>query len=420
MSEREPRRIVLVGDACCPSGFARCTHTAADAFHRAGWHVAVVGINYHGNPHRQREHPYPVYPSRDPYVGARDAYGVQHLPYVVHDESPDVILVMQDPWNIPPYIRAAGNVPIIGWLAVDGKNVDGRDINGLDGAIFWTRFGEVEATSRGYNGPTAVVPLGVDVETFYPRGEKADLRSKLGIPPRAHDAFVVGRVDRNQRRKRWDLMVSYFADWVREYDVPDAYLFAHLAPTGEAGFDVAKLMDYYGMASRLIVSEPGLGRGISPDGLATTYSALDLAWTTTQGEGWGLGTMEAMACGTPALVPDWSALGEWTEGAAFQVPCSHVATTAPNNSLMYTLGGIADREATIEALNTLYQDEALRADHAERGLELVRRPEYRWEAIGDRVVDVVCEMLYPDRMPSGKRSYEATPADIAAAASGGG
>jgi glycosyltransferase involved in cell wall biosynthesis len=89
-----------------------------------------------------------------------------------------------------------------------------------------------------------------------------------------------------------------------------------------------------------------------------------------------------MACGVPAIVPDWSALGEWTEDAAVKVPCTSTALTAPLNHFPYTIGGVPDREATIVALQSLYESVELRAEHTARGLALTARPEYQWANVG--------------------------------------
>jgi hypothetical protein len=41
----------------------------------------------------------------------------------------------------------------------------------------------------------------------------------------------------------------------------------------------------------------------------------------------------------------------------------------------------------IDALDTLYRDPAKRAALAQRGRQLVERPEFRWEAIGERFAE---------------------------------
>lgn len=409
----EKRTVVIVGDAVCTSGFARCTHAAADSFHSQGWRVVVMGMNYNGDPH---DYPYDIYPAR---VG-NDLYGVTRLPHIVNKHTPEVVLVLNDSWNIEPYVTAAGNVPVVGWVAVDSKNIDGACMNGLAGAIFWTEFAVREARLGGYVGSAVSIPLGVDTTAFRPR-DRAEARIELGLPARVHDAYIIGRVDRNQPRKRWDLQAHYFCTWAKEYEVRDAYLYAHLAPTGDIGVDIESLMRYYGLSSRLILCAPPITHAFPEEKMALTYAAMDMYWTTSQAEGWGLGTMEAMASGIPCMVPRWSALGEWPAQAAVMVECTNIALTAPQNGHLRTIGGVPDMEESVKKLAQLYEDKELREHHGKLGLELVRQPQFQWDSIGDEVVKAT-EQAVGALVLGGddRRVFEAAPQAVADLAMGGG
>jgi D-inositol-3-phosphate glycosyltransferase len=195
-----------------------------------------------------------------------------------------------------------------------------------------------------------------------------------GVPA---DAFLVGVVGRNQLRKRLDLTIEYFAEWVHSWGIEDAYLYLHVAPTGDKGCDIRSLCKWHGLSGRVILAEPHIGQGVPSREMAKVYSALDVYTTTTQGEGWGLPCLEAMACGVPCVVPDWSALGDWTRDAAYKVHCSGTALTAPLNSLAYTVGGIADRALFVQALDEMYRRPELRNFHSRKGLELAS--ELTWD-----------------------------------------
>jgi len=120
---------------------------------------------------------------------------------------------------------------------------------------------------------------------------------------------------------------------------------------------------------------------VSEEELANTYSCFDVQVSTSQGEGWGLTTMEGMACGIPQIVPEWAALGEWARGAATMVHCSATAVT-PNG--VNAIGGIADRGEFLVKLDELYSFESKRGEATKAGLELVGRPEYRWESVAEK------------------------------------
>lgn len=377
-------RILWCGDSpTVDTGFARCTRAACAALHEAGHEVTVLGINESGDPH---EYPYPIYPAVSLRDRSRRFFGEDRLPALSARLKPDVIVLLQDPWNAPAYLSAFEELeierpPVVGWLAVDSKNHPGSaELDALHHVVTWTQFAIDELRAGGYTGPASIVPLGVDTTLFRPVDLGAS-RKGLSIP---EGAFIVGSVGRNQPRKRLDLTIRYFAEWITRHEVEDAYLLLKVAPTGERGCDIRSVAAYYGPAleGKIRVCEQPAGHGLPDDFMPSVYSAMDVYLTTTQGEGWGLPPMEAMACGVPVVAPDSSALGEWAAPAAMLVPCTSTALTAPLNNFPYTIGGVPDQEATIAALQALYESAELRAEHRARGLALAARPEYQWSSVG--------------------------------------
>lgn len=379
------RRLLWIGDAACSSGFARSTHAVCDYLdYRANptnpdpWDVTVLGINYRGDPHT---YPYPIYPA---FAGG-DIFGVGRTVWMCDLVRPDVIAIQQDPWNFPAYVEQLAKapeyqwVPLVGFVAVDGLNCRGEDLKSLSLAIFWTHFGRDQAALGGYTGVSAVVPLGVDTKVFTP-GDRTEARRYLGLPERFIDGYIVGNVNRNQPRKRMDLTVRYFAHWWNDLHRPrDVYLFLHVAPTGEFSYDLKQLAKYYGVNTQLIMYEPEPWNGRDNADMAQTYRAFDVQVTTTQGEGDGLTTKEGMACGIPQIVPDWAALGEWTKDYALRIPCTSTAATI---GMANAIGGIADEDLFVKALDRVYQNPELREGLSEMSLKCARQLQYRWASVG--------------------------------------
>lgn len=117
--------------------------------------------------------------------------------------------------------------------------------------------------------------------------------------------------------------------------------------------------------------------------LQLIYSALDVQVTTTVGEGWGLTTMEGMACGVPQIVPDWAALGEWAD-PALKIPCG----TQLAHPGINTLGALPDKEAFLQALDHLHDDAGRRAKLSRDGLAFVSQPRFAWGAVA-RQMDAI-------------------------------
>lgn len=380
-------RLLYVGDAGVSSGFAKAAERGILSEVHKHFDVTALGINYLGDPH---DLPYPVYPCHDYYGG--DAFGTYRLPKLVKKLKPEFLVIQQDPWNFPAYFQnlkeAKVEIPVIGSVAVDGLNCRGRAMRHLSHAAFWTEFGRNEAIKGGYEGPTSVIPLGIDTDIYKPM-DKREARKLAGLTGKQAEGFIVGNVNRNQPRKRLDLTIAYFAEWVKTCNVPDAYLLLHVAPTGDQGYDVEQLMHYHGVHDRLILSVPDIGKGISERALNALYNTFDVQVSTTQGEGWGLTTMEGMACGVPQIVPDWSALGEWPENAVMKVPCIRETCVTPNS--INSIGGVASSLSFIECLHRIYSDEVFRIQFGDIGLGHIKQPRFQWETIGKQWLELVTE-----------------------------
>jgi glycosyltransferase involved in cell wall biosynthesis len=130
--------------------------------------------------------------------------------------------------------------------------------------------------------------------------------------------------------------------------------------------------------------------------MVQTYRAFDVQITTTQGEGDGLTTKEGMACGIPQIVPEWSALGEWAKGYAVCVPCTSTAATIGRAN---AIGGIADEIIFVQRLRNLYGNRAMRTAVAEKCLECVQQPQYRWEAVGRGFAEALDKVLEFKQIP---------------------
>lgn len=393
------KKLLFIGDSPdCPSGFGRATREILDRV-RDHFEVTVLGINHRGDPSTV---PYPVYTA----AAGGDAFGLGRLIWMCGLVKPDIIVIQNDGWYFPHYVAALRQkkanheyefpefaaIPIVGAVAIDGLNFKGDWIKDITKAVFWTQFAESEARIGGYAGPSEVIPLGVDLGTFYPEERYPAMeRQQMAW---LSDYFVVGNVNRNQPRKRWDLTLRYFAKWVKDYKVQDARLFLHSAPTGDCSINIADLARYYGIQHQVVMYTPEPFYGKTDEDMRDVYNCFDVLISTTQGEGMGLPAMEAMACGVPCILPDWSAFGDWAAGAAGLVPCT---STAPQSfsPTINVLGGVADEKAFIATLDALYRDTHHREVIGSLGLTRVREDRFRWDVIGARWVEVLNGVLAP-------------------------
>ena len=148
-----------------------------------------------------------------------------------------------------------------------------------------------------------IVPGGVDLARFDTRESRAQARERLGWPL---DRPVIATVRRLVPTKGIEQLIEAVA-MVRA-EVPD--LFVGIAGTGPLAGDLQRLVHERGLDDT--VKFAGY---ISDEQLPLLYRAADAFVVPTQAlEGFGLVVVEALACGTPAIVTPVGGLPEAVRG----------------------------------------------------------------------------------------------------------
>jgi len=149
----------------------------------------------------------------------------------------------------------------------------------------------------------SVIQLGCEPDVFYPV-DKQEARNRI-FGESWKDAFIAVNVNRNQGRKDLARCMGAFHLFNQKHD--NAVLYMHSVqndiggslPTQAllAGCNVVK------SPPEIAFSNLDLTKAWSREQLNDLYNACDVLVSTSHGEGWGLATTEAMAAGTPVLVP---------------------------------------------------------------------------------------------------------------------
>lgn len=169
--------------------------------------------------------------------------------------------------------------------------------------VLSTAFRDVLVRSYGIPADRIVViPGGVDATRFQP-ADKVECRKKLGWPV---DKKIILCVRRLVRRMGLEHLIEAFAQIAA--DEPDAMLV--IAGKGPLQDELRALCERLGLADRVTLT------GFVPDeNLPPTYAAADFSIVPTQAlEGFGLITLESLACGTPVLVTPIGGLPEAVGG----------------------------------------------------------------------------------------------------------
>jgi glycosyltransferase involved in cell wall biosynthesis len=151
--------------------------------------------------------------------------------------------------------------------------------------------------------------------TLYTKIETNELRKTMNIPL---DAFVFVNLNRNQPRKRYDILIMAFVELIVKHPNLPLYLLC-ICDKGEKGgwwlFEIYQRelllrnasIDTF--AARLMLTSSDMK--FSDDQINSLYNIGNVGINTADGEGWGLCNFEQMGLGIPQVVPNVGGFKEY-------------------------------------------------------------------------------------------------------------
>jgi glycosyltransferase involved in cell wall biosynthesis len=211
----------------------------------------------------------------------------------------------------------------------------------------------------------AVIPLGADAR-FHPResGEILSVLGRYGLRPGFF--FSLGRLN---RRKNLERLLQAYAR-VRT----GGRLEAPLVVGGKLDYGVREIFRRAQMSGE--ASGVRLAGLIADEDLPAFYGAAACFVYPSLFEGFGLPVLEAMACGTPVVASNRTALPELVGDAGLSVDPESV-------------------EALAQAMTRILADTDLSADLRRRGL--ARSRQFSWRETAERTLAVYCETVQEGR-----------------------
>lgn len=161
------------------------------------------------------------------------------------------------------------------------------------------------------------IPHAVDDKVFFPRNSDTDKKSikEYREQIKAEGKFLVFWNNRNARRKQSGSLLFWWKDFVDKIGHDKATLVMHTDIRDPHGQPLDVIAQHLGLNSGQVAFS---GQKLSPTHLAMMYSAADVTINIADAEGFGLGTMESLACGTPIIVTMTGGLQEQvTDGNNF-------------------------------------------------------------------------------------------------------
>ena len=323
----------------------------------------------------------------------REPYSKDLLMPRIKELKPNIFGVLLDSFMLYPWILNMDFAPAktILYYPSDGEGGLPQNcehiLRKFNVSVAMSKFAQKQAFDL-YGIKSEYIPHAVDEKNYFPLNdiEKISLKLKWGL----QDKFVVGSVFRNQGRKMADRMIKAFAKFSRTHE--DAVLFMHCDPFDAAAvFDLNLLIQRYKIQNRCIFSGMKFFNGFDYDKMNEVYNLMDVFFLSTSGEGFGVPTIEAMACEVPCVVTDYTTTKELLlDDGVCGIP---VPICADLTGSWTVERGIMDIDKGAEALETLYNNKELRKQYGKTGREKVLK-NYVWSVVGEqwnKLIERMCE-----------------------------
>jgi len=302
----EKKKVLVIADhPLAPSGVGTQTRYVIETLLKTGRYkfICLGGAVKHKDYNPQKiegwEDDWIVYPVK--------GYGTQEMVRsAIFNEKPDILWFMTDPrfyewlWVLENEIRV--HVPMIYYHVWDNypypnynkKFYDSTDIIASISKVTYDIVNNVAPDVENH-----YIPHAVDMNIFSPMSDEEirETRSKQFGEDKNRVTFFWN--NRNARRKMSGSLVTWFNEFAEEVGPENVRLIMHTDPNDPNGQDLNVLISNLNADDgRILLSN----KKVHPSVLATMYNMSDCTINISDAEGFGLATLESLACQTPIIV----------------------------------------------------------------------------------------------------------------------
>ena len=236
-----------------------------------------------------------------------DGYGTpEAVRAMLWSEKPDIVWFMTDPrfwgwlWQIEEEVRH--NVPMVYYHVWDNYPYPTYNKANYDSNDFIATISKVTDDIVANVSPDVdrqYVPHAVNLDIFKPLEDDFVKKLRADNFKENKDKFVVFWNNRNARRKMGATLILWFKEFLERVGQDNAVLLMHTNPKDQAGSDLEALIKEIGLNDGQVLFSR---EKLHPENLAAMYNMVDCTINISDAEGFGLGTLESLSCGTPIIV----------------------------------------------------------------------------------------------------------------------
>ena len=305
MTEAKKKILVISDHPLAPSGVGTQTKYVIETLLATGKYkfICLGGAVSHKDYQPQKISPW----EDDWIVFPVKGYGSQEvIRSAIFNEKPDIIWFMTDPrfyewlWTMENEVRA--HVPMVYYHVWDNyplptynkKYYESNDVIASISKVTHDIVNNVAPNVENH-----YVPHAVDSDIFLPLLDTdiTELKNKQFGEDDNRITFFWN--NRNARRKMSGSLIFWFNEFANEVGPDKVRLLLHTDPKDPNGQDLNEIISSIdGADGRILISK----EKVSPTVLASMYNMADCTINISDAEGFGLATLESLACQTPIIV----------------------------------------------------------------------------------------------------------------------
>jgi len=304
MTEKKIKILTLSDHPMSPSGVGTQTKYVIEGMLQTGRYqfVSFAGAVKHEDYTPQKTEQW----GDDWLVFPVDGYGNQdQVRSIIRQQKPDIMWFMTDPrfygwlWEIENEIRPL--MPMVYYHVWDNYpypkfNKRFYDSNDYVACISKLTYDIVKTVSPTVK--SAYVPHAVD-PAFFKKLDPEVVKTFRETHVKNSDKMVFFWNNRNARRKQSGTLIFWFKEFLDKVGHDKATLIMHTEPKDVHGQDLEHIMHELGLVNGQVMLSK---EKIPPDGMAMMYNMADCTINISDAEGFGLATLESLACETPIIV----------------------------------------------------------------------------------------------------------------------
>jgi glycosyltransferase involved in cell wall biosynthesis len=350
------KRILMCAESShIASGFGNYTKEILSRLYQTNKYE-IAELSCYRTPEVVKVEPWRIYPVavskkhplfKDYTASVSNEFGQWRFDYALLDWQPDIVIDIRDFWNFS-YQEISPLREFYHWVVAPTYDSSPAKIGtmhtfkNVDTLLFHTEWAKNDISKYNFNNLFSmghgVVSDAVDPNVFVPLStNKQDHKNKYGID---QDAFVVGSVMRNQRRKLIPDLFSVFAKLLKVNASKKIFLYLHTSYLEPNAWDIPSLLLENQIINHVLFTytcnkcghvEPktfkgnqttcskchnqsskiwNVSSGITTEKLVDIYNLFDVYVQYASCEGFGIPVAEAASCGIPVISIDHGAMGE--------------------------------------------------------------------------------------------------------------